>query len=69
VQQTDDLIIKGIESGNPMIYFTILYQDILYKARFPSQLTIYIAVTLAIFMFILGYFIYLKNEYAILKRI
>jgi len=53
--------------SNPLTYFTISYQDILFKGSFPS--TLFICFLLGIFSFIIGYIIFIKYERVLLKRI
>jgi ABC-type polysaccharide/polyol phosphate export permease len=54
---------------NPMTYYVLLYQDILFCGQAPSLLKIFAATSVSLLSFILGYGIFLKKEPALLKRI
>lgn len=54
---------------NPMTYFVILYQDILFRADVPLLSIVSIAFLISITCLSLGYFIFIKQEPALLKKI
>ncbi len=51
---------------NPVSYFVLAYQDVLYHGVFPSGQTVVALVFLTLFMLVLGYtlFIFLKFRFA-----
>lgn len=54
---------------NPMTYYVISYQQILFEAKMPDLFVLFIASALAFFSIIGGYLFFLKNEPLLLKRI
>ena len=54
---------------NPMTYYVILYQNILFQAEIPSLSLIFIALSISLLFFILGYIVFMKKEAMLLKRI
>lgn len=54
---------------NPMSYYIILYQNILFQAKIPSLTTLATASLLSILCFFAGSFIFVRNEPRLLKRI
>ena len=54
---------------NPMTYFIILYQEILFKARIPQFPIISISFLISFFSCILGYTLFLNKKSALLKNI
>jgi ABC-2 type transport system permease protein len=54
---------------NPMAYYIILYQDILFKTEAPSISTFLITLLISLMSFVLGYLFFLKKESILLKRI
>jgi len=54
---------------NPMYYYTMMYQDILYRAMMPSVGVIVISTGLSVATFILGYQYFINSEAHLLKRI
>jgi len=54
---------------NPLTYYVISYQNILFEGTSPSLLTMFISFLISIFFFITGYIFFLKKEPMLLKRI
>jgi len=54
---------------NPMTYYTILYQSVLFKAAIPPLPVIFITTLISLLSFTFGYFIFIKKEALLLKRI
>ena len=54
---------------NPMSYYVILCRQILFNAQAPNFLILGMAFLLALGAFFLGYYVFLKNEAELLKRI
>jgi len=54
---------------NPMTYYVISYQQILFETKAPSPQIIFISVVISFLFLIIGYLYFLKEESAILKRI
>lgn len=54
---------------NPMSYYVISYQQILFLARAPEFLHIVISVLISLFFLVFGYAFFLKKEPLLLKRI
>lgn len=54
---------------NPMSYYTILYQKILFHAEVPSLRIILTSFLVGLFSLFIGYYIFLKNEKFLLKKI
>lgn len=54
---------------NPMTYYVLSYQQILFKATSPSFLNLTMLLFIAIFFLVAGYAFFLKKEAALLKRI
>jgi len=54
---------------NPMTYFVISYQSILFDAKVPSASTQLIAVLFSIVSLLTGYLFFLKKEALLLKRV
>lgn len=54
---------------NPMSYYIILYQNILFEAKIPSVLIISVTFLISIASFLTGYTIFVKKEPLLLKRI
>ena len=64
-----DFSYRWIPLMNPVSYYTILYQDILFKAISPRLSVIGTAFSLGVFFFISGYLFFLKLEVKLLKRL
>jgi len=54
---------------NPMTYYVISYKQILFEARAPSLLTIFISFSISLGFLVMGYLFFIKKEPALLKRI
>ena len=54
---------------NPMAYYVIFYQSVLFRARAPEPFVLAVAFALSIAVFLAGYLFYLRNESALLKRL
>ncbi|MBM3250563.1 MAG: ABC transporter permease [Candidatus Omnitrophica bacterium] len=54
---------------NPMTYFVVSYQDILFKADLPALRVLSVAAALSLAALALGYGVFLKEEAALLKRL
>lgn len=54
---------------NPMTYYIILYQNILFQAVIPSAWIIFTAFLISVSSFLIGYLVFIKNEPVLLKRI
>lgn len=54
---------------NPMSYYIILYQNILFHAQTPSLSLIFTACFISLLFFLLGYLVFIKKEAMLLKRI
>jgi lipopolysaccharide transport system permease protein len=55
--------------ANPMSYYLIVYQDILFQAKFPSLTTLCAVFLLSTVTFAAAYFIFVKHESRLMKRI
>lgn len=54
---------------NPMSYYVILYQNILFYAKLPSLSISSITLLISLFTFIIGYIIFIRKEPLLLKKI
>ncbi|MDD5155017.1 MAG: ABC transporter permease [Candidatus Omnitrophica bacterium] len=54
---------------NPITYFVVAYQQVLFSAQAPSRQTFLVISLIAIFSLILGYVFFIKKEASLLKRI
>lgn len=54
---------------NPLTHYITLYRQILFEGRIPSLFGFALAFLLAVVTFIIGYFIFTKKEFLVLKRI
>ncbi len=54
---------------NPMSYFVVIYQNILYQAKMPDLFFIIMTLFISLLFFIIGYFVFIKKEKTILKKI
>ena len=54
---------------NPMTYYVIAYQQIIFQARVPSLGNLLILSSTSLIFFILGYVFFIKNEAELLKKI
>ncbi len=54
---------------NPMSYYVILNQSILFEAKAPSLSTVLIAFLISVLSFFVGYIIFVRKEPILLKRI
>ena len=54
---------------NPMTYYVIAYQEIIFQARMPSLWNMMILSSTSLIFFILGYVFFIKNEAELLKKI
>lgn len=67
-----DMIPSGyrwISLLNPVSYYMILYRAVLYEGVFPSGIVVAVSFIIGIGSFFTGYYIFLKNEPQLLKRI
>ena len=61
--------LKWVCLANPVTYFVVLYQEILFGARTPPAGYFLIAFGLALFSLACGYAVFMKKEAALLKKI
>ena len=54
---------------NPLTYFVISYQSLLFEAKVPALSTFIKLLLISLSFFLLGYVFFIKNESKILKRI
>jgi len=54
---------------NPSTYYVILYQRILFEAEIPSVSLLAISFLIGLAALFIGYFIFLKREPELLKRV
>jgi ABC-2 type transport system permease protein len=54
---------------NPMSYYVILYQAVLFKAKVPPASLMLTASLISLSTFIIGYILFIKKESVLLKRI
>lgn len=54
---------------NPMTYYIILYQNVLFEAKIPSLSILSITLSISIVFFFAGYIIFVKKEPLLLKNI
>ena len=60
---------KWILFLNPLTYYVMLYRQILFEARTPGIAGIFLAFLIGAGTFIIGYFVFAKNESMVLKRL
>lgn len=60
---------RWIYMFNPMAVYITMYRDILFEARMPGIYSVVIAVVMALFMAIIGYFVFIRQEDSFLKKI
>ena len=54
---------------NPMTYYVILYQNVLFQGEAPPTSVILIAFLISLVSYFIGHIIFIKNESGLLKRI
>ncbi|MCX6750321.1 MAG: ABC transporter permease [Candidatus Pacearchaeota archaeon] len=54
---------------NPMTHYVILYQDVLFRLTVPSLASLLIVFLISLISIFIGYFVFLKKEPSLLKRI
>ena len=54
---------------NPMTYYIVSYQQILFEVKAPSLFNLSLSIFIALFFLILGYTFFLKEEAGLLKKI
>ncbi len=60
---------RGVCLWNPVTFFVLAYQDILFKGVMPSFATLIISAGCAVFFAIAGYVFFLINEPQLLKKL
>jgi len=61
--------LRWISGLNPMAYYIGWYQDILFKGVVPGAGNMALTAGISVFVFMAGYWFFLKNEQSLLKKI